>query len=437
MDEILLIVKVAINAVVILFIDFCFLEKLYDRKYSGKWMYIAAYIGSVLISGGITLLGIPTLNMIKSILVINILWLVLYKGSTKWSVVFNTIFALSAIFADIITVLIVSAFGSSTVLEILDNFQAMIATGVLYWIGVFLMYKLCIYFFKRRTQDSLSTKQIVYLCFITLFEMTMVSYTSVLIKDSTQGAFLIFILFGFLLLNLYSTHLIEQVSENSRLKSELALANQQASIQLKYYSELMHQNEVSRKVIHDIRNHVQTIASLYAVGNIEKAEGYNETLDKEMSRLSFGFECEHPILSVIIGHQLQQAEIKGIRLNVKIEDMPMGFISDLDMTTIFANLLENAMDACEGLEDENRKVDLKVWRFNCMMVIRICNPTKEEPVKKGEFFTSTKVGHEGIGLTNVKNAIDKYEGLWNIEVADNNFEVMIIISIPEEYCKNF
>lgn len=67
-------------------------------------------------------------------------------------------------------------------------------------------------------------------------------------------------------LNLYFCVLVDVMSENYRLENERNLYRAQARMQHQYYEQEEEKYEASRKMIHDIRNHIQAMEALYARG---------------------------------------------------------------------------------------------------------------------------------------------------------------------------
>lgn len=69
---------------------------------------------------------------------------------------------------------------------------------------------------------------------------------------------------------------------------------------------------------------------------------------------------------------------KSIEYEIKVDNVNLDFIEAIDVTTIFGNLLDNAIEACEEVKQE-RCIHIKVNAFHEMIVIRIensCMPVK-------------------------------------------------------------
>lgn len=430
MIEIIDMARAAANSIASVLFMFLFLNKIFERKYSRKGIYIVAYLLSAFITWFTTLLQIPIVNVVRSILLINILCVLLYKAKIKSAVIYNVIFIMTTIFVDIITVSLTGTVWNQSISETLGSFLQITISNLLFWICSFLAYRLLTYLIKRSFQDKVQTKEMVMLIITTLFELVIIFYITALSENSSHGVFIIVILLGFLGFNIYFTRLLDYIGKVAQLKSELALANQQSNMQLKYYQTLMQQSDLSRKMAHDIRNHMQTLETLYSTGRNIEAKKYSSDFNAIIDKLSYGFKCSNLTLSIIISHQLQQAEANGITLELDVEDVPLNFINDLDITTIFANLLDNAIEACSQLDEKLRKVKMTVRQVNGFVAVKIANPIKDIPKMKDGIYETSKPNHEGIGLTNVLNAVKKYDGDFIAEIEGNQFIAKIIVSIP-------
>ena len=70
---------------------------------------------------------------------------------------------------------------------------------------------------------------------------------------------------------------------------------------------------------------------------------------------------ENKILKVIINNAIFRSERDNIQFNMNIEDIDVSFIADIDLTTMLANLLDNAFDACSAHKQEKSGFVL-IWK---------------------------------------------------------------------------
>ena len=83
------------------------------------------------------------------------------------------------------------------------------------------------------------------------------------------------------------------------------------------------------------------------------------------------------------------------------------------MTTIFANLFDNAIEACNRVPNGNEKmIDVAVRKINGMLIVKFENSCYEKPVKKENSFLTIKENKNfhGWGLKSVESTAKKYSG---------------------------
>ena len=77
------------------------------------------------------------------------------------------------------------------------------------------------------------------------------------------GAYLIILNILFLILmNLYIWYLFSYQSQNKKLRAELEIRKKQSEMQYRYYEKVEQRYRSSRKMVHDMRNHLQAIEAL-------------------------------------------------------------------------------------------------------------------------------------------------------------------------------
>lgn len=181
-------------------------------------------------------------------------------------------------------------------------------------------------------------------------------------------------------------------------------------------------------MIHDMKNHMQTFEELYANDNGDMAHSYARTIYRKMDELGSRFKCSNRFLTIIINNKLIKCDENSIDVMLEVEDIDIGFMDFFDVTTIFSNLLDNAIDACLELPIDKRHISLRIFKFNDFITVVICNSYNGKVNNKNNELKSTKQGeHMGVGLKNVKTAIEKYNGTIQYKI-EEEFKVKILIS---------
>lgn len=217
-----------------------------------------------------------------------------------------------------------------------------------------------------------------------------------------------------LIINGWCIYVWHDVAANRELKHRIELMEQQNELTHQYYEEMEKNYNRSRKIIHDIRNH------LHALEQSAKMEDsrYFEDVHGMLNSLGLKFYSENKMLNIILNDKLKKLSPEQVECS--LGGVSLDFVSDMDMTTIFANLLDNAVEAREG--NPSFWVKIRGEQIQDFTVIKIWNPA----LKTYEPGQSGKTGHEGIGLSNVCQAMGRYHGELKIECKDNIFSVTLV-----------
>jgi two-component system sensor histidine kinase AgrC len=135
-------------------------------------------------------------------------------------------------------------------------------------------------------------------------------------------------------------------------------------------------------------------------------------------------------LKGLFSSKLIKASNLGIKIDVSINEIiDESIIDEFDKIRLFGNLLDNAIDAANNAY--TKEISIIIYKKNNTFVYIIKNsysnqiPPLYKIFKKG---FSTKEDHSGIGLSSVKEILDKYKCCYmNIFIESSIFNVEIII----------
>lgn len=195
-----------------------------------------------------------------------------------------------------------------------------------------------------------------------------------------------------------------------------------------------------RKVRHEMKNHLANIKGLVAREQYEEVEAYIGKMDETMQALSYRFNTGNAVTDVIINDKYQKAKKSGISFCVNFEYRESDTISAFDMGIVLNNLLDNAMEACEKLQQEERQISLTLKRRDHFLLVEVENSF--DGVLKGTdtdgIPQTSKQGdvpdvqmEHGIGLKNVKDVAERYFGYMDIRTEGTVFKVTVMLQQRE------
>lgn len=218
-----------------------------------------------------------------------------------------------------------------------------------------------------------------------------------------------------LVINLYCLYFWHDVSKTQELKHKLELTRQQNELTHQFYADLESNYAKSRKVIHDIRNHLQVLEQSQKFAG---SRSYVADMHQMLNALGMTYYTDNRMLNIILNDKLKS--LNQEQFYCSLMGVRLGFLSDMDTTTIFANLLDNALEECRGNQDF--RLHLQGEQIQDFCVIKMSNTT-EGTYTPGR---SSKTGHDGIGLENVRNAVEKYHGEMQTVQREDVFSVTLL-----------
>ena len=230
---------------------------------------------------------------------------------------------------------------------------------------------------------------------------------------------------AFIMYGLFLFYIVQVKGEEKNrilnMRNDLLEANYQAL--KKVYDE-------NRVLSHDFRNHVMAISHLIQEQRNVEALKYIEAYIEAASAVNQRVESGCEIMDIIINYKIAEATEKNIKFTDEVDYIGYINIEDIDICALMSNLLDNAIEACEKISNEDRWIYLKIKQNKNMLLIWVANSILENKKDHVDFFQSTKKNpiFHGLGIKSINNVIKKYEGYKIHEIQENKFQ--IFVSLP-------
>ena len=101
-------------------------------------------------------------------------------------------------------------------------------------------------------------------------------------------------------------------------------------------------------------------------------------------------------------------------------------VSDVDLTSILSNALENAINAVLPLETEKRHIALHLRMDDGKLLLSLKNTFAEKPIMRDGIPHSNKAGH-GFGTQSIRYVTEKLKGNCQFSVKDDWFILRVIL----------
>ncbi|WP_295219771.1 sensor histidine kinase [Ruminococcus sp.] len=405
----------------------CFL--MLFHKYEVKQDHLVAriaVIGCIIaVKMGVLLLHMSPLNLLTIWAVCVFVIYTMYQCRLNTALIYSFVFLMIALVADALGVLVVSNFYHNTISETLGATDLVWHHHIWNWILQIFLSRITALIIRKNDNIRVKWHEILFYILLLLFETILFACISSAVQDYMSGQFMILMMSGFMILDIYIMYIFHKISLSRENEQKVRLMQQQEQLQLQMYQELHEKYRTTREIAHDINRHISSLKALIAANPNEQAEHYLSDMTEDTERLRPTIHNQNAMLEIILNTVSDRCEKEHILLEMNVEDFPMQFISDMDMTAIFSNLLDNAIDACLEISKSQRKIYVVLRKQMGLIVLRITNACKETEPREFRFHHSTKAYHSGIGLSNVRKAVEKYNGVFRVHQEKCQFCVSI------------
>ena len=180
-----------------------------------------------------------------------------------------------------------------------------------------------------------------------------------------------------------------------------------------------------------MNHHLQMIYHLAKKNGTPEIAEYINSISAPIDELSDTTWSGVDIVDAILNHTLLEAQKQGIHIDVNAEFPKDCNITSDDLCVILFNLLDNAMEACLRCMRQTGnppRIEVTIRRIHQFLIIKIQNPCIP-PRKLFGIFPTTKTDarHHGIGLRNVREKVEKYNGSLEFEVEGDVFTVTALL----------
>lgn len=191
--------------------------------------------------------------------------------------------------------------------------------------------------------------------------------------------------------------------------------------------------EESAAARHDFRHTIGVLEELLTAGDYEAATDYIRVYRSAQPRNEVVRYSGNTALNAMLNYYAQISENHHIQVRY-VADLPPNLpLSDVDLCSIVGNLLDNAVNACCEIPEEERRINLTLSCPNDVRFgIAASNSFNGKVRMDGQRYLSTRRGGGGLGLASVTAAADRYGGTVRFHHEGREFFSGVLIPIKSE-----
>ena len=168
---------------------------------------------------------------------------------------------------------------------------------------------------------------------------------------------------------------------------------------------------------HDLKHQISS-------GGGAMSEELKKSLQSVVDGYDSSFETGNTALDVILTRKNFRCKESGIELTCAVNGESLSFMSEVDVYSLFGNILDNAIEAAEKLDDkEKRVVSLSLEKRDYFIYVHAENYFSGKLSYSGGVPRTTKNdgGLHGYGIKSIRMLVDKYGGNTKIDTKEDRF----------------
>ena len=291
----------------------------------------------------------------------------------------------------------------------------------------FVIYKLILSVFSYN--DPLDRKNGVTVSLYTFISVIALGFLMKLAveNESVNDVDILALLLSVVAATLISYFMVYQVQVSQRREYEYKLLAERASFAQASANDARVIWDNIRKVRHDLKNHLSVVSAKLNSGDPDGCNEYINTLTETVNRFGNIISTNNSVIDYMINSKLSRQDKTKITVSGYVGDY--SDIDDADLACILGNVIDNAVEAEQKIDEENRRIELHFLSQNQNRIIVCKNTISESVLKNNPKLKTTKedAGGHGLGHKIVRETVEKYYGFVNYSEEDGMFCVQILL----------
>ena len=215
----------------------------------------------------------------------------------------------------------------------------------------------------------------------------------------------------------------EEIMEAEQLNHLMQMQQSQAK---KEVNAMQRSEKTIALLRHDMRHFLGTLSEYIDSGQLEKAKSYIQEIIAISDSTRQKKYCANDTVNMILSHYEELLNEGHIQFIYMLQVPSSVKISDVDMSSILSNGLENAIHGVKDLPMQQRAVHLSISEKGGKLLISIKNPYATVPKFVNDMPVAQESGH-GIGTQSIRYTAEKLGGNCHFSLADGMFVMRVIL----------
>ena len=257
-----------------------------------------------------------------------------------------------------------------------------------------------------------------------LFYLLQVVVTVLYIANAMPEIYLLFlfITISFVMCAVYAV-VFSNISYMKK-DAEAELVRQNAEHFSSRLSALQNAEDTNRRLRHDMRHHIDTIAAYAKSGDTSAILAYIGEYGNEITGAAVKLYSANRTVNSILSVYAGRAEENGIGFSVRCNAARELEVREIDLIALLGNLLENALHGCQESGKENKSIEIHIRLQNKRLII-LCNNTCSDDLELEDGLPAKK----SIGISSILSVCRKYDGNLDYRIENETCSACAVLNL--------
>lgn len=391
------------------------------------WIFLTVYLSINIFTAFVAFFA-PVITALNTVFMF--LYALLSNPNSRWrGVVAPFLFQGSLILVNASTITIIGFIRSVEMSDVITDrgiFRLLLV--LLSKTGLWIVFSLLLHFFNREQSFRMKDHFILILFPIALFGELMILFRIALAypMEDYYGYFL-----AATLLLIATTvgvyYLVYRLRVMHKLQSEKELYRQMLGYEERRYTDMEGVLTQIRKIRHDMKNQLNSIAVLLEHHDEAGALEIIRTACNNINNVGNIIQSGNRVIDYTVNTKI--GALENVAVVISGDVMQNMNISDVDLSIIFGNIIDNAVEAIANID--RPMIELEFYRKDYYYNIICKNSISGSVLENNPELHTTKADREnhGYGMKSIKEITAKYNGHLDVYEEDQLFCVHIMLPI--------
>lgn len=261
--------------------------------------------------------------------------------------------------------------------------------------------------------------------FLFLFVFQLLYFLSTIYTEKIDSMFLILAVF-MIIISVLLYRILSDVLKKSDIETELSFLQKQKQLKQEqdYSLQIRRQNtqDFQFKTVQGLLD----FQTLLKQGKYEQADDALRNLNQTFQKERFHPYCQNNLLQAILEGKRLRAEQNHIQVSYEILLPEELSVDTADLSSVFFNLLDNAIEACNTSGNPNPEIRLSANISNGFLTVYMHN-TKNQAQIFTHQTTKSNSGIHGYGLSIIEDICQRYNGSYQWINHEGMFDSIVLL----------